>query len=68
MGLPIDAASHRAFVACPGNDRLIVIDLQSGASLAQFPVAKDSDVLAFYPQRARLYVAGELGEVGGFDV
>lgn len=67
-GLLIDATSHRAFVACPGNDRLIVIDLQTGALLAQLSVAKDPDVLALDPQSARLYVAGESGEVSEFDV
>jgi DNA-binding beta-propeller fold protein YncE len=67
-GLLIDSDSHRAFIACEGNDRLIVIDLRSGAALAQFPVAKDPDVLAFDAQRQKLYVAGESGEVSEFSV
>jgi DNA-binding beta-propeller fold protein YncE len=67
-GLLIDAASHKAFIACEGNDRLIVIDLGSGAALAQFPVAKDPDVLAFDAQRQKLYVAGESGEVSEISV
>ena len=67
-GLLIDAVSQRAFVACEGNDRLFVIDLRSGAVLAQFPVAKDPDVLAFDAQRQKLYVAGESGEVSEFSV
>jgi YVTN family beta-propeller protein len=67
-GLLIDSASHRAFIACEGNDRLIVIDLGTGAALAQFPVAKDPDVLAFDAQRQKLYVAGESGEVSEFSV
>jgi len=67
-GLLIDAASHRAFIACEGNDRLIVIDLGTGAALAQFPVTKDPDVLAFDAQRQKLYVAGESGEVSEFSV
>jgi YVTN family beta-propeller protein len=67
-GLLIDADSHRAFIACEGNDRLIVLDLRSGASLSQFPVAKDPDVLAFDVQRQKLYVAGESGEVSEFSV
>jgi DNA-binding beta-propeller fold protein YncE len=67
-GLLIDSASHRAFIACEGNDRLIAIDLRSGAALAQFPVAKDPDVLAFDAQRQILYVAGESGEVSEFSV
>jgi DNA-binding beta-propeller fold protein YncE len=67
-GLLIDSASRRAFIACEGNDRLIVIDLRTGAPLAQFPVAKDPDVLAFDAQRQKLYVAGESGEVSEFTV
>ncbi len=67
-GLLIDSASHRAFIACEGNDRLIVVDLVAGAALAQLPVAKDPDVLAFDVQRQKLYVAGESGEVSEFSV
>jgi DNA-binding beta-propeller fold protein YncE len=67
-GLLIDSVSHRAFIACEGNDRLIVIDIRSGAALGQFPVAKDPDVLAFDAQRQKLYVAGESGEVSEFSV
>jgi YVTN family beta-propeller protein len=67
-GLLIDSASRRAFIACEGNDRLIVIDLRTGAALAQFSVAKDPDVLAFDAQRQKLYVAGESGEVSEFSV
>ena len=67
-GLLIDSASRRAFIACEGNDRLIVIDLRTGAALGQFPVAKDPDVLAFDAQRQKLYVAGESGEVSEFSV
>jgi YVTN family beta-propeller protein len=67
-GLLIDAASHRAFIACEGNNRLIVMDLRSGAALAQVPVAKDPDVLAFDARRQKLYVAGESGEVSEFSL
>jgi YVTN family beta-propeller protein len=67
-GLLIDSDSRRAFIACEGNDRLIVIDIRSGAALGQFPVAKDPDVLAFDAQRQTLYVAGESGEVSEFSV
>jgi YVTN family beta-propeller protein len=67
-GLLIDSASRRAFVACQGNDQLIVIDLRTGAAIAQFPVAKDPDVLAFDAQLQTLYVAGESGQVSEFKV
>jgi YVTN family beta-propeller protein len=67
-GLLIDPASHRAFIACEGNDRFIAVDLISGKTLAQFPAAKDPDVLAFDPQSQFLYVAGESGEVSEFSI
>jgi DNA-binding beta-propeller fold protein YncE len=67
-GLLIDSDSQRAFIACEGNDRLIVIDLRTGTAIGQFPVAKDPDVLAFDAQRQTLYVAGESGEVSEFTV
>jgi DNA-binding beta-propeller fold protein YncE len=67
-GLLIDSVSHRAFVACQGNDQLIVIDLRTGAAIAQFPVAKDPDVLAFDAWLQTLYVAGESGQVSEFKV
>jgi DNA-binding beta-propeller fold protein YncE len=67
-GLLIDSASHRAFIACQGNDRLIVIDLRTGETIAQFPVAKDPDVLAFDEGLKTLYVAGESGQVSEFKV
>jgi DNA-binding beta-propeller fold protein YncE len=67
-GLLIDSASRRAFVACQGNDQLIVMDLRMGTVLAQFPVAKDPDVLALDADRQTLYVAGESGQVSEFIV
>ncbi len=67
-GLLIDAEQHRAFIACEGNDRLIVIDLASGKALASFPVAKDPDVLALDGIRHELYVAGESGQVSLFKL
>jgi DNA-binding beta-propeller fold protein YncE len=67
-GLLIDPASHRAFVACEGNDRFIAVDLRTGQVTAQFTVAKDPDVLAFDPLSQFLYVAGESGEVSEFNI
>lgn len=67
-GLSIDAASRLAFIACEGNDKLLVLDLESGQVLARFDVAGDPDVLAFDPALGRLYVAGESGEVSVFEV
>jgi DNA-binding beta-propeller fold protein YncE len=65
-GLLIDPVAQMAFVACEGNNRLIVMDLRTDEALAQFSVAKDPDVLAFDAARQTLYVAGESGEVSEF--
>ncbi|MDP9007849.1 MAG: YncE family protein [Pseudomonadota bacterium] len=67
-GLLIDSAQHRAFIACEGNDTLIVMDLGTGTALANFSVAKDPDVLALDPGRQDLYVAGESGQVTAFKL
>jgi YVTN family beta-propeller protein len=65
-GLLIDSVQRRAFIACEGNDMLIVIDLLSGKTLASFSVARHPDVLALDPGRHDLYVAGESGQVSLF--
>jgi YVTN family beta-propeller protein len=65
-GLLIDPDGRRAYVACEGNDRLIVVDLRAGKALQSFSVAKDPDVLALDPARHDLYVAGESGQVSLF--
>ena len=67
-GLLIDATSNLAFVACEGNDRLVVFDLQSMRSTGSFPVGGDPDVLAYDAGLNRLYVAGEQGVVSVFIV
>ena len=67
-GLYIDASARLAFIACEGNDRLLVLDLASRKVLASFDVAKDPDVLAFDPALGWLYVAGESGQVSVFKV
>ena len=67
-GLLIDSGEHRAFIACEGNDTLIVLDFQAGKMLAQLSVAKDPDVLAFDATRHVLYVAGESGQVSEFNL
>jgi YVTN family beta-propeller protein len=67
-GLYIDAASRLAFIACEGNDKLLVLSLESRRVLSSFDVAKDPDVLAFDAQLGWLYVAGESGEISLFSV
>src|SRR5882724_7530069 len=61
-GLAYSPETHK------GNAQLIVVDLRTGAAIAQFPVVKDPDVLAFDARLQTLYVAGEWGEVSEFNV
>jgi len=67
-GLYIDAPARLAFIACEGNDKLLVLDLTRRKLLAAFDVAKDPDVLAFDNSLGWLYVAGESGQVSVFKV
>ncbi|HKU78569.1 MAG TPA: YncE family protein [Rhodanobacteraceae bacterium] len=67
-GLYVDAPARLAFVACEGNDKLLVLDLASRETIASFDVAKDPDVLAFDNPLGWLYVAGESGQVSLFEV
>ncbi len=67
-GLLIDPSTNRAYIACQGNDQLIVLDLSTGNRIATVPVAKDPDVLALDAERGELYVAGESGEVSLFKL
>lgn len=65
-GLLIDARERLAFIACEGNDKLIVFDLRSKQVIQSFAVGGDPDVLAFDPTLSTLYVAGEDGVVSLF--
>ncbi|MBN8712787.1 MAG: hypothetical protein J0H50_02285 [Xanthomonadales bacterium] len=67
-GLYIDAPARIAFIACEGNNKLVVLDVASHQVLASFDVAKDPDVLAFDAKLGWLYVAGESGQVSVFKV
>ncbi len=65
-GLLIEPRRHRAFIACEGNDKLLVLDLQTKKVTASFGVGGDPDVLAFDPGLQHLYLAGEAGIVSIF--
>lgn len=66
-GLYIDAPHRLAFIACEGNHRLLLLDLQSMGVVARYEVGEGPDVLAFDPTLHRLYVACESGTVSIFD-
>lgn len=67
-GLYIDAERAKAYIACDGNNRLLVFDLKSHAIEQDLPAGEDPDVLAFDPGLKILYVACESGEVSIFKV
>ncbi|WP_408433681.1 YncE family protein [Paraburkholderia fungorum] len=67
-GLLIAADPRLAFIACEGNDRLIVLDLRTMRVVSSSEVGKDPDVLAYDSSLQLLYVAGEAGVVSMFRV
>ncbi|MGJ7914820.1 YncE family protein [Massilia sp. LXY-6] len=67
-GLLIEPTLRLAFVACEGNDKLIVLDLRNRRVTARFDVAGEPDVLAYDAELGILYVATESGPVHLFRV
>ena len=65
-GLLIEPSQHLAFIACEGNAKLIVFDMQSMKVIATDSVGKSPDVLAFDDGLHLLYVASESGMVSVF--
>jgi YVTN family beta-propeller protein len=66
-GLYIDADNRIAFVACEGNAKLLVIDLDTKVVTTTIDVGDSPDVLAFDYGLHRLYVASESGTVTVVD-
>ena len=52
-GLAADPTTHRIFVGCK-NERLLVVDVVSGAVVATMAIGKGSDAVAFDPKRKRV--------------
>lgn len=67
-GLAIAPGAAIGYVACDGDDRLLVVDLRSGAVIGRQPLGHDPDVLAIDPGQHRLYVASESGMLSSFDI
>jgi DNA-binding beta-propeller fold protein YncE len=65
-GLLIDAGARVAYVACEGNARLLVFDLDAKRVTSTYAVGADPDVLAFDEGLRLLYVASESGVVSIF--
>jgi len=56
-GMALDVEHQRAFLACQGNDRLTVFDLDTHKAIVSMPLAAGSDVVQFDAGLGRLYVA-----------
>jgi DNA-binding beta-propeller fold protein YncE len=67
-GLYIDGADRLAFVACEGNAKLLVVDLDSQQTTGRIDLGGGPDVLAYATGLHRLYVASESGVVSVLDV
>lgn len=67
-GLLIEPTLRLAFIACEGNDKLFVMNLNTRTIVSRFNVGKGPDVLAYDPGLGLLYVASESGTVSQFKV
>jgi len=66
-GIALDGEDHLAFVAGQGNNKLVLVDLNSKRVGPPFSTGRDPDVLAFDEGTKRLYVAAESGHVTVFQ-
>lgn len=67
-GLLIEPALRLAIIACEGNDKLFVMNLNTRTIVSRFNVGRGPDVLAYDPGFGLLYVASESGAVSQFKV
>lgn len=67
-GLLFDPALRLAFIACEGNDRLLVVHLDSRKIVGRFDVGGRPDVLGYDAGLGVLLVASESGVVSRFKV
>ena len=65
-GLYIDDQNGKAYIACEGDNKLLVFDMKNHSVENVFPVADGPDVLAFDRGLRLLYVACESGAVSLF--
>jgi DNA-binding beta-propeller fold protein YncE len=60
-GLAIDPIRRRLFVSCGGNEKLVVLDADSGRQVALLPVGDDSDGAAFALPSQRVFSSNRDG-------
>ena len=61
--MALDEANHRIFVASRRPSRLLVLDMDSGRTLAHLPTVGDADDLFYDPIHSRVYVIGGQGRI-----
>lgn len=61
-GLGVDAAHHRLFAAC-GNNKMVVLDSDSGKMVATATIGNDPDGLAFEAKTGRIFTSNVDGTV-----
>ena len=66
-GMALDVEHQRAFLACQGNDRLAVFDLDAHKAIVSMPLAAGSDVVQFDAGLGRLYVGCSSGAISVFQ-
>jgi YVTN family beta-propeller protein len=66
-GMALDSEHHRAFLACEGNSRLAVLDLDAHSVIATMPLAPGPDVVQFDPGLGRIYVGCSSGAISVFQ-
>jgi DNA-binding beta-propeller fold protein YncE len=59
--MALDEAHHRLFIGCRAPARLLVIDTESGQTVASPEIVGDTDDLFYDPARSRIYVIGGQG-------
>lgn len=68
QGLLIVPEARLAFIACEGDARMLVLDLQTMEVLSSFSVGAAPDLIAFDRELGLLYVASESGVLSIFQV
>jgi len=53
-GIAIDARAHRVFMGCV-NNLMMVVDTNTGRTVAKLPIGRGSDAVAFDPVRRRVF-------------
>ncbi|MEY2500636.1 MAG: hypothetical protein QOI07_970 [Verrucomicrobiota bacterium] len=61
--MALDESSHRLFIACRNPAKLVVLDTDSGATVAAVDISSDADEVFYDARRRRLYVVCGSGYV-----